>query len=323
MRRAVLPWLVALGAALLLGAIAVVALNATLFGAGGFVRVYLDAIARADATGALEVPGVRADDLDAQLLDDDALAGLDSVEVVADVELPSGQHLVTARWTAGERSGSTEFVVERTGTRFGLFPDWGFAQSPITSMSLAVLHDPRFTVNGYAAESTLSSDDPVDYALPAPGVYVLDHESRFLEAEAVTVVAEEAGGAEAAELDIRANEAFVEQVQSEVDAHLDECAEQRVLFPSGCPLGREIENRVVSEPQWSIVDYPAVSVVATPTFGEWEVPTAFATAHLVVDVQSLFDGRITTLDEDMTVPLRYRITIEPGDSELRITAVYD
>jgi hypothetical protein len=112
-------------------------------------------------------------------------------------------------------------------------------------------------------------------------------------------------------------------VQSEVDAHLDECAEQRVLFPSGCPMGRAFENRVVSEPQWSIAAYPEVTVEPTDTFGEWEVPTTFATAHLVVDVQSLFDGRVSTVDEDMTLPLRYRVTIAPGDAELRITALYD
>lgn len=318
-----LPWVVAFGVALLLSGITVVALNATLFGAGGFVRVYLDAVARGDATGALGMPGVDARDLDGQLLRDEALAGLDAVDVVEDLELPSGQHLVSARWTTGERSGSADFVVERIGTRFGLFPEWGFAQSPIARLSLAVLHDARFTANGVPAASPVSSDDPVEYGVLAPAVYVLDHESRYLEADAVTVVAGEPGGAESAELDIRANAAFVEQVQSEVNAHLDECAEQRVLFPSGCPLGREIENRVVSEPQWSIVDYPVVSVVATPTFGEWEVPTTFAVAHLVVDVRSLFDGRVATLDEDVSVPLRYRITIEPGDAGLRITAVYD
>src|SRR5690606_25362207 len=108
----------------------------------------------------------------------------------------------------------------------------------------------------------------------------------------------------------------------EVHEHLDECATQRVLFPSGCPLGKDVDNRVISEPVWSITEYPELEVVPTDTFGEWEVPPAHAVANITVEVQSLFDGSISTIDEDMTVLVRYRVTIEPDDRTLRITAVY-
>ena len=58
--RRVLPWVVAFLVALAAGGGSVVALNATVFGPGDFVRIYLDALARGDAAAALALPGVDA-----------------------------------------------------------------------------------------------------------------------------------------------------------------------------------------------------------------------------------------------------------------------
>ena len=77
-----------------------------------------------------------------------------------------------------------------------------------------------------------------------------------------------------------------------MDGELDRCATQDVLFPTGCPFGQSVENRVVSTPKWSIVEYPTVQVEPGDDFDSWVVPSASGTAHLVVDVQSLFDGSI-------------------------------
>lgn len=318
-----LPWVAAIGAVLAVAAIAVAVLNATAFGAGAFVRAYLDALARGDATSAVALPGVAVPGPDTAFVDDDVLAPLGDIEIVGVETRPDGRYLVTAAWSTDEGSGTSRFEVERIGTRFGVFPEWGFAESPVAQLSLAVLHDPRFEINGVPATSAVSSNDPATYTVLVPGAYTIDHESHFLEADAVTIVADEPGATIEAALDIRANSRFVEQVEAEVHAHLDDCATQRVLFPSGCPLGRSIDNRVISEPHWSIVEYPQLEVVPTETFGEWEVPSAPAVARLVVEVQSLFDGSVSTVDEDITVPLRYRVTIEPDDRTLRITAVYD
>jgi hypothetical protein len=47
-----------------------------------------------------------------------------------------------------------------------------------------------------------------------------------------------------------------------------------------------------------------------------------ATAHLVVDVQSLFDGSITTFDQDVPFSVQYEVIVmEDGDP--LITAVYE
>jgi hypothetical protein len=301
--------------------VAVVVLNAGVFGAAGFVRVYLDAIARGDATSALAMAGVEVpDDADPALLADDVLSGLSDIRQVADVAT-GDRHEVTVEWRGADGEGRTTFVVERTGTRFGLFPEWRFAETPIAVLDLAVLHDPRFTVNGVTARSATDSNEAGRYAVLAPGSYLLEHDTEFLAAEPVAVIVDQAVDPVEATLDVRADERFAEQVSTEVDDHLDECATQEVLFPSGCPFGQTIVNRVVSTPRWSIVEYPEIRVEPGPEFGTWLIPAAAAQAHLVVDVQSLFDGSVSTFDEDVPFDVGYTATIR-SETELLIVADY-
>ena len=47
------------------------------------------------------------------------------------------------------------------------------------------------------------------------------------------------------------------------------------------------------------------------------MPTASGTAHLVVDVQSLFDGSVSTFDEDVPFEVDYLITFT-GPSTITI-----
>jgi hypothetical protein len=251
------------------------------------------------------------------LLADDALAGIGGIRQVSDIPGPDGQRLVTVAWTSPEGTGESTFAVERIGTRFGLFPEWGFAESPVATLQLGVLHDQRFTVNGMPAVTGEASNAAAAYAVLVPGAYVIDHESPYLEAAAVTVLAGEVGAVLPATVDVQANDRFLAQLTQEVYDHLAGCATQQVLFPSSCPLGHAIPNRIVSTPTWSIVADPDLTIQPGREFGTWFVPPADATAHLLVDVQSIFDGSVSTFDEDVPFEVSYVITIT-SDTTLRI-----
>jgi hypothetical protein len=308
MRRA-LPWIVAFVLALAAGGGAVAGLNATVFGAGDFVRVYLDALARGDAESALDLPGVDAAGADDLLLEDDVLTGLTGIRQLSDDDLGDGRHRVTFAWTAAEGDGTTAFEVERVGSRLGLFPEWGFSESPVATISLDVQHDPRFTANGIRHSTERDVAGAVEYAVLVPGSYVLGHASTFLRASEVTVLADEVGAVLDAVVDVQAGPAFDAAFGDEVRAHLDECATQQVLFPTGCPFGQTITNRVVSDPVWTIVAYPELEVGPGPDFATWVAGPAPGTAHLVADVQSLFDGSVSTFDEDVVFEVSYITTI--------------
>lgn len=308
--RRVLPWIVAFALAAAAGGGTVVGLNATVFGPGDFVRVYLDALARGDARSALDLPGVDAAGADDLLLDDDVLTGLTDIRQLSDDDLGDGLHRITFAWTAPAGDGTTEFEVERIGTRLGLFPEWGFAQSPVATVSLDMQHDPRFTVNGVAETTGRDAAGAVDYAVLVPGSYVFGHASTFLRASEVTVTGDEVGAVLDAVIDVQAGPPFAAALGDEIHTHLDECATQQVLFPTGCPFGQTITNRIVSDPEWTIAAYPELQISPGASYGTWVAGPAPGTAHLVVDVRSLFDGSVSTFDEDVVFEVTYTATID-------------
>jgi hypothetical protein len=315
--RRVLPWVGAFLVALLAGGGSVVALNATVFGPGDFVRVYLDALARGDAQGALALPGVDAAGAGDLLLTDDLLVGLGDVRQVSDVALGGDRHRVTMAWDSPAGDGSTAFDVERVGTRLGLFPEWGFAVSPVAVLSLDVQHDPRFTANGVAETTGRDTAGSVSYAVLVPGAYVFGHDTTFLHARPVTVLADEVGAALTAEVDVEPTPAFGRALADEVRGLLTACATQHVLFPTGCPFGQGIENRVVSDPEWSIAEFPDLEL-EPGAFGTWHAGPAPGTAHLMVDVQSLFDGSIEPFDQDVPFQAEYTVAIDGGTLQVTV-----
>ena len=328
MRRAVVPWVVAGLLAIAAATGAVLVLNATTFGPAAFVRIYLEAVARGDATGALGMPGVTADaDLRDDFLTDGAQLGLAELREVS-VEpavAPGADGIlnVTFSWVSPEGPGQTTFAVHQIGTRFGMFAEWGFAESPVAELSLTVEHDERFDVNGVTATTGVAAAEPIGYAMLVPGVYRVDHRSTYLEAVAVTVLADLPGSRLPATLDVQPAAALVERVTTEVHELLADCATQEVLFPTACPLGWAVNDRIVTEPAWSIVEYPELAVEPGGQFGTWVVNDAAFTAHLVVDIQDLFDGSVATFDRDLPFVARYLITIRADDEALQILPLLD
>ena len=113
-------------------------------------------------------------------------------------------------------------------------------------------------------------------------------------------------------LDIQAAPSFVSGIQEQVNDFLDQCTEQEVLFPTGCPFGQPISNVVVGIPTWSMARYPEVTIEPGNVPGTWLVPEASAEAHLAVDVQSLYDGTVSVFDEDIYFAVSWVMTIN-GD----------
>lgn len=303
--RVVLGWV---GAAVILAGVivgGVLVANATVFSASGFVRDYLGALARGHVDEVLALPGVDSRGLDEGLLDARAYAPAASAEVVGET-VRGDVHEVRVAVRGGGVRGEAVLEVERIGTRFLLFPEWGFASSPVTAIAVTTTGDARFT----AGDVPLAAPDggPVVYAALTPAVYVLGHESQFLEAEPVTVLA--TGADAAVTLDIRPNSVFEAIVRDQVDADLAACTAQGVLFPAGCPFGHAIENRVVSEPLWTIAEPPTVTLVPSDVFGVWEVRGTDAVARLEVDVQSLFDGTVAPLTQDVPFAVAYAVAFD-------------
>jgi hypothetical protein len=302
--RIVLGWV---GAAVVLAAsiiAGVVVANATAFSASAFARDYLTTLADGRIDEALALPGVDVDGLDERMLDPLALDAF-SGQLGGDVET-DGVHRVTVTVSSESSPGSQGraiLLIERVGTRFALFPEWGFARSPLTAVSVSTTGDERLTVGRLPLE--VADGGPTVFAALTPGVYRFAHDSEFLTADEVTVIAD--GGTASATVDMVPNPAFVDAAQEAMAEALAACADQPVLFPTGCPFGYAIENRVVSEPEWTITQQPQARLLPHDQLGTWALTGADGVAHLRVEVQSLFDGSVSTLEHDVPFSAAYRV----------------
>lgn len=282
-------------------------LNSTVYSASGFVRAYLDDLARHDVAAALATPGVGRDAGAAgELLTPAALGDLDDVRLVSDTAHPDGLHRLVYSYRFGGTRGTSAFSVVRAGVHMGFFSAWRFRDSPLGTLRVTPLHAAEFTANGIPLEA----DQPggtVSFRVLTPAAVVLAHHSTYFAAAPKAVLLAQAGTVDA-QLDIRANKDFVAELQKQLDAQLKDCTTQKVLLPTGCPFGQRMANRIEGDPVWSMARYPKLTVLPGGKPGEWQVPQTAGAAHLKVKVRSLFDGTLSTFDEDVPFTVSYTIT---------------
>jgi hypothetical protein len=314
----VLRWVGAFVVIALVGAGSIALVVAVGFGPGSVVSAYLDALARRDAASALALPGVDAGTGSRALLTSAALPGLGHVKITDDVEHDGGMHRITASWTSRGVSGQSTFEVKQVGERFGVFPIWGFAQSPVTTLALTVSNARDVTAGTQAIRT--AGVGAHDYALLVPGAYVFAQRTELVTSADRVVVADTVGQRFAATVDVEAAPRLLALVSTQVHALLDRCAKQTVLFPAGCPFGEEIDDRVVSTPAWSIPHYPTIRLEGAGDDASWIIPAVPATAHLTVKVQSLFDGTTSDFDQDVPFTIRARVAVDAA-GDVSISAV--
>lgn len=324
-RRAALGW--GLLALLLVGGFfaAIGAVARDVHSPAGVVQGYLDALARHDARSALAIEGVLPPGVEGGqgLLTGRALGRIDGIRIVDDAELEPGLHRVTAAFRLAGRDAAgpgteelrRDFLLRR-GERSWLFFDrWGFAESPLETVRIAVEHDRRFTANDQpVVNPAIDAGEEADYLVFSPGLYRIDLETEYLRGEAVELVVAGAGGRVA--LGLEPTPAFAERIDAEVAAHLEACATQRVLQPSGCPFGRFLTDRLTDEPEWRIVAPPSFAVISAED--GWRTRTAKGVAHLRVGLQAIFDGSRTVYDQDVPFEVSYRIDFA-ADGSLTLT----
>jgi hypothetical protein len=316
-----ISWMI--GFALLIAAFfgAIAILNSTVYSAHGFVTSYLDALNRHDSTTARELPGVRAPSgVDTTLLTDGALGTIADIQLKHDSAGSGGVHSVEFSYKLGKRSGTSTFSVIQTPSFLGLFSRWSFDKSPLATVAVATPHDPRFRVNGTDVVSAVQPTQSQPFVVFAPGLYVFDHKSTYLVATPVSVPVTEPASVTPVRVEAEANALFVKEVRKELKTYYIKCATQTVLLPTSCPFGKSFSNRVVSTPSWKMVSDPSVTIGPDGNSGRWLVPTATGQAHLIVKVQSLFDGSISTFDSNVPFDVSYTIEIA-ADDHLTITSV--
>lgn len=309
------------------------------YGPSAFVMRYLDLLSSGRAADALRIPGVAVDRetlgeagidpaASEAMLRHAALAPLTGVEVES--EKPAdGRTAVTVSYEAGGHKGSSTFLVEQDGWA-GVTPNWRFTDSPLAVIELTLRGADRFAVNGFEVDrrqvSASGADaaplDPVPLLVFTPGLYSITVDTPIAEASGSGVLADTPLAITPLDVQTTPTEDFVAVVQQRVEEFLTECTTQEVLLPAACPFGLEVSNRIASPPKWSIAAQPEVTVA--PDGGHWQIPTTDAVAHVEVEIQSLFDGSIEPVSEDVPFQVNGTIVILPdGSASIRVGSPED
>lgn len=323
--RVLLAWCAAVLMLVLVFTGGVVALNATVFSPGGFVTTYLQTLGAKDVDGALSMPGVELPDdvtpksLNAALLTRDTLSSISDISVDDDTELSAGVHRVTMTYTLeGARRESkrtqSEFIVEQQGNSYGVFSGWRFKESPVGTLSLAVTNATSVTVGSRELDAADLGADKGAFGAGArfpvlvPALVVLSHDSYYLSSDTQAVAVTQPGATEDGVIKPQPTEAFTTAVTQQLTSFLDDCAAQKALFPVGCPFSHAVSDRIQGDPSWSIVKYPQIQLVAGPA--SWLLSDNVGTAHIDVQVKSLFDGSVTALSQDVPFSLNYAVNVD-------------
>ncbi|MEJ3405721.1 hypothetical protein WDJ51_13350 [Rathayibacter sp. YIM 133350] len=312
---------------------AIGSLNRDVYSPSGFVREYLTALEERNADVALSFPGVDLTkaqlaeaglptDAARTLLRSSVLRAPKNLEFVSDTADAKGVRTVVYRATLGTQRDEVSFRVERNGSWAGVFHSWRFATSPLGAVSVTVLHDSSFSVNGLTLDARVQEAPDAQagfshsarYLVLTPNLYTFSRRSPLLEAAAKPVPLAQSGTTEVS-IDVQPTATFVSEVQTQINTYLTDCAKQQVLQPTGCPFGTVIDDRLTSPPAWSIVEDPVVSLVADES--AFQMPPADGTAHVSVGVQSLFDGDESTIERDESFTMAATVTIG-SDNALNI-----
>jgi hypothetical protein len=294
-----------------------------------FVERYLDLLSDGDAAAALAVPGVAVDSSALEsaglpatasqaLLRRAALGSLSDIRPVAEVT-DGDVTRVTVEYRAGDYPGTTTFDIARDGS-VGLAPTWRFAKSPLAVMDLAVGGSMSFDVNGFTIDKRQVSPegaaaDPaaaVPLLVFSPGIYSVSVDTPVAATPGVAVLSDSPFTDIPVQVQAQPTAEFLSVVQERVEDFLTQCATQEVLQPTACPFGYFVDDRVTSPPKWSIVEQPAVELIQNGA--GWSIAPAEAVARIDVDVQSIFDGSIRHVTEDVPFLMDGTITILPDGS---------
>lgn len=307
-----------------------------LYSPSAFVLRYLDLLSQGRAADALTVPGVaiQTDDLVAARLPttaSEAMLRADALAMLRDVTLVGTEDrddvtAVTVTYQAGPHTGTSTFLVERSGW-IGVAPTWRFAQSPLAVIDVNVRGSMRFSVNGFEVDKRQVSPDGADAdplaSVPllvfSPGLYSLTVQTAAAHSPGVAVLSDTPAAEIPVQVQAEPTPELIAVVQSEVEQFLTSCTAQEVLQPTGCPFGTAVENRVISPPQWTILSQP--TVVLAPSGADWAIRRAPAMAKITVDVQSLYDGTVSTVEEEVPFEVVGRVVIlADGTASITVTS---
>ena len=276
----------------------VLVFNLTLFSATGHVTSYLRALESENFGLAANRAGLTETPNPTPLLG----AGVENPRVLGAAVLANGDVAVQTEYEISGTTESTVFVVEPAEPVLFLFTQWRFAQAPAASLECSVIGDNRVSVNSADLAITRLGVPPRVTVL-VPGRYEASLVTEWLESKVATTTVSDVGSTTPLRLRLEPTARLLDTTTDAVEQFFDDCVNQKVLQPVGCPFGVTVDDRVVGNPEWKILDYPTVALALGGDRASWSVAATGGMAQVSIQVQSLFDGTIDQRTEEIPFTL--------------------
>ena len=329
-KRPLLIWIVLGAGALLATIVTLWSLSSTVYSAEAFVQRYYDAVDGDNVAELLRTPGVAIAPADLSAMGLPAststallrpgltTSGPSQVRVSTESVSEDGVHTVSVSYRIDGTQHSARYQVAPDAAMFGILPRWRFVTSPLALLSVTVQNGSHFSVGPVTLDARAAGEgDPTasthvgHYLAVAPASYTVHFDSELVAAAPSSVLVLP-DAENTAIVDVVPTAELVDRVQSKLDDFLAQCVTQRVLQPAGCPFGITIDDRVLGDPEWSIVQNPVVTLA--PGEGGFVMPATPGITHVVVPVQSLYDGAKSTFDQDVNYQVSLTVHIRDDGS---------
>ncbi|WP_445155902.1 hypothetical protein ACTWLI_06960 [Arthrobacter sp. Hor0625] len=312
--RIAAAWLLGLMLAVAGAVVAVNLVNNSIASPQQPVREYLDALRKGEGEKALGLLHASVPQSNPAMLDGEALktatARITDVKFGDAEDRGGNQVMVPIDYTIDGNQLHTEFLLQSSGTQWLFFHDWSFVPAALPVVDVTVVNSSQASLNGVPVNMP---DGRNTFAVFYPGEYEASLDDQYFAAPATkaTVTSRDMPSAPL-DLLTQATDGLKDAVSAKVKEFLDGCAEQadkRQQLQPACPFYHATNNRVVDGTiDWSIADYPAVSI--EPFGGRWVVAPLDGKARIKARQVDLFTGAVTELNavHDFSFTTRLDIT---------------
>lgn len=293
--------------------------NSREFGPEKTVSHYLQALREGDGATALGLLQAKVPSANAAALDGPALAqsqaALADVEVADAVDAPDNRKRVTVSYTVDGAAASTDFLLAPGPRQWVFFDSWTMVPGTLPTVSASVVNANEAAINGVPANMPEGRNS---FAVFYPGSYELEYRSALFAAPPVKRLVTGADQTvPAVALASGPTSELLAQVDGVVRKYLDDCTQQAVLMPTGCPMTAVSNNRVASPITWSIAGYPAITI--SPFNGQWVLAPLTVKAQVAFQEQDLFTGLLQ--DVKQTSDFEFTAKLQINGTDVSVTPV--
>lgn len=313
--RVLALWLAALMVLAIAAVVTITLVNQKVFGPEKQVSTYFGMLRDGEGGQALGLLDPASPQGNGLLLDGEALQAavkpIEGFTVHQAREVTEGKVEVTTTYQVDGKDHETVFHLTRTGKDWLFFDRWAFAATDLPEVTVSADTTNAVQVNGQTAPLTKGVAK-----LPVflPAVVESSYRDKYFQGPKRRVVVDSASaaGTDGLQLTTQPTGKLVKDIDTQLHRYLDDCAQQQVLKPAGCPLSYDTEARVSSDSiHWTITQYPKVEI--GPYDGGWVLrPLQVGTSLNLVE-QNLMTGAKTenTVEHDFGFTAKLELS---GDS---------